>query len=1162
MSNPRPGRPHNLLIDLAWFLPALAVFSLAAFVRHPAVAIALFVGNGLTMVAITHALHLRRRPVDIEPLVLGGAAYGVLLAVYAAVFALVAFFPSRLILAHVSFATALLLAAAVVLLLAPWRGWPAFGLAALLDELRTRRRPPGLGETVGNSVDLAHRLTAREDLYFPQGLAVSLAVFALTLGTFAIAGIGVDLSETTRLFALGAYALVLAPLCHWLMVRTSLAAILDQRDLLRPAHPRDARPQRTPPSLDTTGAPAQPVSAAAPEPVAVPAPASISPSTPASVPVDQAQLDARLLRHARACDGVAALAALAQGADPNFVPHAGERDQRSVVVLACVAQDLTLLRALIAKGADINRAHAGLTPLIAATRDSYQGRPDVVVTLLTNGADPHCVDAEGNTPLHFAVRAAEPTVAALLCDASAPVDAINREGHTPLAIACALGRSDLVRFLLERRAAVHVAGAVPALIAAAASPDDNTDVVKLLLKRGARVDSTDNHGRTALAIAAQHDNADIAALLLKSGAAIDATDALGVSALMEAALAGAADVLDVLGANAPALEQADHSGRTALMFAAESIYADDAFVARLLALGAAIDTTTREGKRAVDFAAAAGRWSVVKLLDPDYALPASVDAGATSTATAREDSPAHLLDALRFGHWQIADSFAQTQRAWPMARRAQLFLDLAEHSDPAARAWLLRHGLDANATLPHGTALVGALLAHLPESLAALRELIDAGAQTAGSGLLGAVFDALIRHPERRAELETLALTMLERGADPFASDANAQTPLARCIACGSARIAQTLLERGADPNPRDRHGRTPLFAAFALPPDAADAITRALVRAGADPELAAANGETALGLALASPQTGLRRWLDWTRWKLPKRALRAADLPAAAQLGDADAVAKLIDLGLAIDAPDAQGASALLRAAGAGRVDLVALLLDRGADLAQAAASGATPLSAAVTARRTGVVDALLDRGVAVDQRMPGGGTMLMIAAALGYPDLVAGLLARGADANAQDERGKRPLHAAAQFAFAGRDTARARQTLELLIGKGAELDARDAKGGTALHTLLGAHAAPGSVGDQHHLQALLSLFLVGRADVNVQDERGVSPLHACAMHGLILPARALLAARADAEATDSMGRTPRDVANLLGFIDVAAELTARLPTAMPLPGRPAAQR
>ncbi|HXD83072.1 MAG TPA: ankyrin repeat domain-containing protein, partial [Rudaea sp.] len=62
--------------------------------------------------------------------------------------------------------------------------------------------------------------------------------------------------------------------------------------------------------------------------------------------------------------------------------------------------------------------------------------------------------------------------------------------------------------------------------------------------------------------------------------------------------------------------------------------------------------------------------------------------------------------------------------------------------------------------------------------------------------------------------------------------------------------------------------------------------------------------------------------------------------------------------------------------------------------------------------------------------------------------------------------------------------------------------------------------------------------------ARIDVQDERGVGPLHACAMHGLLLPARALLSAGADRARRDLLERTPREVAHLLGFIDVAAEL------------------
>ncbi|MBS0589204.1 MAG: ankyrin repeat domain-containing protein [Proteobacteria bacterium] len=1150
MSKPRRGRPQNLLVDLACFLPALVAYALAVLVRHPTIVLVLILGNALTMAAIIHAMRPASRSGFAARLAPGGVACFLLSGVYAGVFAIVAFFPVRLALADASLVTALLLsAAAFVLLLAPWRAWPAFGLAAAFDLLPLARTRLGAIATVERSVDLAHRLTAREELFFPQGLIVSLALFSLTFGAFALGDIAVALPDIDRRIALGIYALLLAPIAQWFIARAGLRAIVEQRDLLLRREPAEAEPAPAPttredilpPSLSIEPAPSAPPPAAQP---------------------DAAELDARLLRCARAGDGAGALLMLEQGANPNSVPGPGDRDQRSVVVLACVARDLALLRALIGKGADLNRSHAGLAPLIAATRDSYLGRPDVVTTLLTNGADPNCTDADGNTPLHFAVRVAEPTVAALLCDASAPIDAVNREGYTALGVACAAGRVDLVRFLLERRAGIEIAHAVPALIAAAATPDDDTDIVKLLLKRGARVDIVDRHGRAPLAIAAQHDNAHIAALLLKSGAVIDAADSLGVTALMEAALAGATESLDVLGAHAPALEQTDHVGRTALMFAAESIHADDDGVARLLALGASPATATPEGKRAVDFAAAAGRWRSVALLDPEYALPASVDAPAAPTALARPDSPAHLLDALRFGHWQIAEDFADVQHGWPMTQRAQMFVDLAAHGNPTARLWLLDHGLDTNARLSGGATLVGALLMQLPTSLTALREALDAGAQVTGVGVLDPILDALVRHPERREELETLALAMIDRGADIFAADANRQTLLVRSIGAGSVRTTLALLARGVDPNARDRRGRSPLFAAFALPSGMAETMTRALIRAGADPELAAANGETPLGIALASPHTGLRHWLDWAPWKLPLRPLRETDLHAAAQRGDTAAVVKLIELGLPIDAPDAKGASALMRAAGAGNVEMLSLLLERGADLAQTAANGATPLSAAITAHRPNIVELLLDRGLPVDQRVPGGGTLLMIAAALGYSDIASILLARGADANAHDERGTRPLHAAAQFAFSQRDTARARQVLELLIAKGAQLDACDERGTSALHVLLGARAEPRSVGDQQHLQSLLSLFLVGRANVNGQDNRGVSPLHACAMHGLMLPARALLAAHADPEAIDSLGRTPREVAELLGFIDVAAELTVRVPTSMPLPGKPAAQR
>ena len=70
------------------------------------------------------------------------------------------------------------------------------------------------------------------------------------------------------------------------------------------------------------------------------------------------------------------------------------------------------------------------------------------------------------------------------------------------------------------------------------------------------------------------------------------------------------------------------------------------------------------------------------------------------------------------------------------------------------------------------------------------------------------------------------------------------------------------------------------------------------------------------------------------------------------------------------------------------------------------------------------------------------------------------------------------------------------------------------------------------------------MPLLLKRHADIDAADNRSVTALHACAMHGLLLPARALVAAGADTQVRDMRERTPREVAHLLGFIDVAKEL------------------
>lgn len=1107
--SPQTPAPHrrSLLAGLLSFIPALALYATSLLSAHPVVVLALLAGSAWMLTAICAGIGFAMERDFLRSVIRRGSVSFFMLVLHTSFMALVLAGPVWWLLDEPSLLGALLLSAALlVALLVPWRIWPALTWPLIVDEVHAEAASPGA--VLRRSFASALQLTDEHELFFSHGLLSSLAMFLVCAGALVIALFLPAFSFEMRLSAAVLYALVLVPLASLVLVTRCMSAIA-----------LDARVRRS-------GSRKEIAETQTPAPVLV---------------ADLGVFDASvaLLAAARSGNVELALAALERGANPEAAPLADDRDQRSALIHAVLLPDLRLLRALIGRGVDLNHGHSGLSPLLAASRDSLQGRPEAVMTLLANGADPDVVDAALNTPLHHAALCSEPIVAALLLDAGTRINAVNRDGMTALGIACANANWTLATFLLDRGALAEVEHAQPAILLAASTAEDDADGVRLLLKRKHKVDARGLLDRTALMAAALAGHQTVVEVLLGAGAQMALRDRNGTNALMEAARSGSVAIIQSLGRRKVDPDLVDSLGRSALMIACGSRAGGEDAVRALLDIGADRALVAGDGRRAVDFAAAIGRWPIVAMLDPGVELPTSMAGELAETPL----DAARLFDALRFGNWPVVEELRAATVARPAHELAQIFLGLQDPDLGAARDWILNLGLPGDVRVGGGKTLADALLEGLPNTAVAAIHFVRRGFPMGGAGLLARVL-ALAPVGSDNGALCELAGELLQRGGDCFGRAGNEATPLHLACALGHAALVEDLLLRGSDPNARDTRARLPLHYALKSAPNHATAIVKLLIRYGADPERAAASGETALGLVLSRADRELNYWLNWPRWRLPGRALVAADLPAAAAAGDVDAVDKLLALGFAVDSVDSQGASALIRAAGSGYAALVVRLLDVGANPGFAAHSGATCLSAAVAARREAVVRTLLEQGVEPDQRLPGGGTPLMIAAALGLPRLAEPLLTRGADPNAVDARGNTALHAAAQFSFDSRDTAVTSELLALLLRHGARVDSLNPSGQDALLILLGARAEPGAECEAGHLAQLCGVLLDKGAAIDRRDSRGVSPLHCCAMHGLLGVVRMLKSRGAALDQLDTLGRTAGDIAALLGYVDVAAEL------------------
>ena len=282
----------------------------------------------------------------------------------------------------------------------------------------------------------------------------------------------------------------------------------------------------------------------------------------------------------------------------------------------------------------------------------------------------------------------------------------------------------------------------------------------------------------------------------------------------------------------------------------------------------------------------------------------------------------------------------------------------------------------------------------------------------------------------------------------------------------------------------------------------------------------------------------------SWVAVVLTAAGVAAAEVDRrvvqAAKQGDKDAVQALIKQRADVNAPEADGTTALHWAVRSDQLDTVTLLIRAGANAKAVNRYGVTPLSLAATGGNAGVIEMLIKAGADPNDTREEGETVLMTAARTGKADAVKVLLAHGADVNAKEGwYGQTAVMWAAAENHAS--------VVQALVDRGADVNARSKvleppkreitdfrtdKKGQALQTLLTTFPRAGLTpllfaARQGALQAAGVLVAAG-ADLNLPDPDGIAPLSLAIRNGHDDVAAFLIEKGANVNAADSAGRTP----------------------------------
>lgn len=398
---------------------------------------------------------------------------------------------------------------------------------------------------------------------------------------------------------------------------------------------------------------------------------------------------------------------------------------------------------------------------------------------------------------------------------------------------------------------------------------------------------------------------------------------------------------------------------------------------------------------------------------------------------------------------------------------------------------------------------------------------------------------------------------LLEQNADVNAKDGNGNTPLHVAAFMGRSQVAESVLDRGGRVNAPNDYGYTPLaMAAYTQQLETA----KFLVAKGAKIDC----GPSGTELIARFAQHGNKEGVEWAlskgasttgkmKWTLPTGAKFGGEgVPgwnALHWLAKGTSISKEEAIAAKLSHRD-QGTEerSVKEVQDSKYLEVFQVLLANGVAVNARDQNKETPLHVAARSNNLVVATALLDAGAEIDPKDLFEGTPLRSAVECddsGNPnsscaDIVGLLVARGADVNAKDKYGFTALIAATRW---GSGEAEVRRVAEIIITAGADVNAKTPGGGWGPAGDDGMTAL--SEAARQGFTSVVDLLVRNGEDLNLAFADGRTPLYLSADRGHADVVKLLIAHGANVNA-EAKGRTALKAARKRGDQEIIDLLLA----------------